>query len=107
MQMVLRSAALYFFVWLVTRTMGRKELSQLSSFDLILLIVMGDLICWESGGHIATVQDPNGGDMKCVESNGDLKVFGLGASSLKVVRNGLSVVPDDMGSRPILCFLQL
>ena len=39
MQMVLRSAALYFFVWLVTRTMGRKELSQLSSFDLILLIV--------------------------------------------------------------------
>ena len=44
MQIVLRSAALYFFVWLVTRTMGRKELSQLSSFDLILLIVMGDLI---------------------------------------------------------------
>lgn len=44
MQIVLRAAALYFFVWIVTRGIGRKELSELSSFDLILLIVMGDLI---------------------------------------------------------------
>jgi uncharacterized membrane protein YcaP (DUF421 family) len=44
MQIVLRAAALYLFVWIVMRAMGRKEISQLSSFDLILLIVMGDLI---------------------------------------------------------------
>jgi uncharacterized membrane protein YcaP (DUF421 family) len=44
MQIILRAGALYFFVWIVTRAMGRKELSQMSSFDLILLILMGDLI---------------------------------------------------------------
>jgi uncharacterized membrane protein YcaP (DUF421 family) len=44
MQIILRAGALYFFVWIVTRSMGRKELSQMSSFDLILLILMGDLI---------------------------------------------------------------
>jgi uncharacterized membrane protein YcaP (DUF421 family) len=44
MQIVVRAAVLYVFVWIVTRAVGRKELSQLSSFDLILLIVMGDLI---------------------------------------------------------------
>jgi uncharacterized membrane protein YcaP (DUF421 family) len=44
MEIVIRSAALYLFVFLVTRAMGRKELGQLSSFELILLVVMGDLI---------------------------------------------------------------
>ena len=44
MEIVIRSAALYAFVFLVTRAMGRKELGQLSSFELILLVVMGDLI---------------------------------------------------------------
>jgi uncharacterized membrane protein YcaP (DUF421 family) len=31
-------------VWLVTRAVGRRELSTLQPFDLILLIVIGDLI---------------------------------------------------------------
>jgi uncharacterized membrane protein YcaP (DUF421 family) len=44
MQIVLRAATLYVFLFVVLRAMGRKELSELSSFDLILLIVMGDLI---------------------------------------------------------------
>jgi uncharacterized membrane protein YcaP (DUF421 family) len=44
MEIVVRSAALYLFVFLVTRVMGRKELGQLSSFELILLVVVGDLI---------------------------------------------------------------
>jgi uncharacterized membrane protein YcaP (DUF421 family) len=44
MQVVLRAAALYAFVWLVTRAMGRKELSELSSFELILMVAIGDLI---------------------------------------------------------------
>jgi uncharacterized membrane protein YcaP (DUF421 family) len=44
MEIVIRSAALYLFVLLVTRALGRKELGQLSSFELILLVVMGDLI---------------------------------------------------------------
>ena len=44
MQIVVRAAALFFFVWFVTRALGRKELSEMSSFELILLVVMGDLI---------------------------------------------------------------
>src|SRR5919201_1411603 len=44
MQIILRSLALFLFVWIVTRGMGRKELAELSSFELILVIVMGDLI---------------------------------------------------------------
>jgi uncharacterized membrane protein YcaP (DUF421 family) len=44
MDLVLRAVALYAFVLLVTRVTGRRELSQLSPFDLILLIVLGDAI---------------------------------------------------------------
>ena len=35
---------MFAFVWFVIRAIGRKELSGMTSFDLILLIVMGDLI---------------------------------------------------------------
>jgi uncharacterized membrane protein YcaP (DUF421 family) len=44
MQLVLRSAALFFLILVVTRAMGRKELAEISSFDLILLVVLGDLV---------------------------------------------------------------
>jgi uncharacterized membrane protein YcaP (DUF421 family) len=44
MQIIVRSLVLFLFVWIVTRGMGRKELAELSSFELILLIAMGDLI---------------------------------------------------------------
>ena len=44
MDIVIRAAVLYVFVFLVTRAMGRKELAELSSFELILLVVVGDLI---------------------------------------------------------------
>jgi uncharacterized membrane protein YcaP (DUF421 family) len=44
MDIALRAAVLYFFLVLVTRVVGRRELSTLSPFDLILLIVLGDAI---------------------------------------------------------------
>jgi uncharacterized membrane protein YcaP (DUF421 family) len=44
MQIVIRAAVLYLFIWLVTRGMGRKELSEMSAFELILFVVFGDLI---------------------------------------------------------------
>ncbi len=44
MQIVIRAAVLYLFIWLVTRAMGRKELSEMSAFELILFVVFGDLI---------------------------------------------------------------
>src|ERR687895_1628732 len=44
MDIVLRAIVLFVFVWFVTRAVGRRELSTLEPFDLILLIVLGDLV---------------------------------------------------------------
>jgi len=44
MEIILRAAVLWVFVLVVIRALGRKELSQLSPFELILIVVMGDLI---------------------------------------------------------------
>jgi uncharacterized membrane protein YcaP (DUF421 family) len=41
---VLRAAFLYFFVVFIMRVIGRRELSSMTPFDLILLIVLGDAI---------------------------------------------------------------
>lgn len=44
MDIVVRATAVFFFIYLVTRVVGRRELSSLEPFDLILLIVIGDLV---------------------------------------------------------------
>src|SRR3954468_15804158 len=44
MDIVLRAAVLYFFVVFVMRVIGRRELSSMTPFDLVLLIVLGDAI---------------------------------------------------------------
>jgi uncharacterized membrane protein YcaP (DUF421 family) len=44
MDLVIRAAVIFAFVFLVTRIVGRRELSQLEPFDLILLVVIGDLV---------------------------------------------------------------
>jgi uncharacterized membrane protein YcaP (DUF421 family) len=44
MDIVLRAVVLFIFIWLLTRAVGRRELSTLEPFDLILLVVLGDLV---------------------------------------------------------------
>jgi uncharacterized membrane protein YcaP (DUF421 family) len=44
MDIVIRALILFVFVWFLTRAVGRREISTLQPFDLILLIVLGDLI---------------------------------------------------------------
>jgi len=44
MDLAVRAIFLYFFIYLLTRVVGRRELSSLGPFDIILLIVMGDAI---------------------------------------------------------------
>ncbi len=44
MDIVLRAIVLYAFIVLVMRIIGRRELSSMSPFDLILLIILGDAI---------------------------------------------------------------
>src|SRR6476661_3518799 len=44
MDIVIRSILLFGFLLLITRVVGKRELSSLQPFDLILLIVVGDAI---------------------------------------------------------------
>jgi len=44
MEMVLRAIAVFLFLLVLTRVIGRRELSSLEPFDLILLIVLGDVV---------------------------------------------------------------
>jgi uncharacterized membrane protein YcaP (DUF421 family) len=41
---VIRAAVIFVFVYLLTRLVGRRELNSLEPFDLILLVVLGDLV---------------------------------------------------------------
>ncbi|MEA2703036.1 MAG: hypothetical protein QOJ69_1158 [Actinomycetota bacterium] len=44
MELVVRATVIYFFLWLVARGTGKRELSEMTAFELILLVTMGDLI---------------------------------------------------------------
>ena len=44
MEIVVRATVIYFFLWAVTRGVGKRELAEMTAFELILLVVMGDLI---------------------------------------------------------------
>ncbi len=44
MDLVVRAAIGFLFVLLLTRVVGRRELSSLEPFDLILLVMIGDLV---------------------------------------------------------------
>ena len=44
MDIVLRAAVAFAFVFVLTRVVGRRELSSLEPFDLILLVTIGDLV---------------------------------------------------------------
>jgi uncharacterized membrane protein YcaP (DUF421 family) len=44
MDLVIRATAIFFFIFLVMRVAGRRELGTLEPFDLILLVVLGDLV---------------------------------------------------------------
>jgi uncharacterized membrane protein YcaP (DUF421 family) len=44
MEIILRATAIYFFLWLLTRALGKRELAEMTAFELLLLVVVGDLI---------------------------------------------------------------
>jgi uncharacterized membrane protein YcaP (DUF421 family) len=44
MDLVFRATVIFFFVFLITRIAGKRELSSMEPFDLILLVVLGDLV---------------------------------------------------------------
>jgi uncharacterized membrane protein YcaP (DUF421 family) len=44
MDIIVRAAVVYVFVWLVLRALGKRELGELTAFELVLLFVIGDLV---------------------------------------------------------------
>ncbi|UGS39237.1 DUF421 domain-containing protein [Capillimicrobium parvum] len=44
MDLVLRTVVVFLIIFVVTRAVGRRELSSMEPFDLILLVVIGDLV---------------------------------------------------------------
>lgn len=44
MDIVIRAAVIFILLWGITRLAGRSTLGELSSFELILFITMGDLV---------------------------------------------------------------
>jgi uncharacterized membrane protein YcaP (DUF421 family) len=44
MDLILRTVFVFVLILVVTRAVGRRELSSMEPFDLILLVVMGDLV---------------------------------------------------------------
>jgi uncharacterized membrane protein YcaP (DUF421 family) len=44
MDLVLRTVFVFVLIFVVTRAVGRRELSSMEPFDMILLVVLGDLV---------------------------------------------------------------
>jgi uncharacterized membrane protein YcaP (DUF421 family) len=44
MDLVIRTLVVFLLILIVTRAVGRRELSSMEPFDLILLVVIGDLV---------------------------------------------------------------
>lgn len=44
MEIVVRALVIFLFLWVVTRAVGRATLGELSTFELLLYVTMGDLV---------------------------------------------------------------
>ena len=44
MEIVIRALVIFVFLWLITRAVGRSTLGELSTFELLLYVTMGDLV---------------------------------------------------------------
>ena len=44
MEIIIRATVIYFVLWALARGVGKRELSEMTAFELILLVTMGDLI---------------------------------------------------------------
>lgn len=44
MEIVIRAAAIYALLWVVLRALGKRELAEVTAFELVILVVLGDII---------------------------------------------------------------
>jgi uncharacterized membrane protein YcaP (DUF421 family) len=43
-EIVLRAAAVYGIIWLLLRAMGKRELAEVTAFELVILVILGDTV---------------------------------------------------------------
>ena len=44
MEIVYRATVIFLFLWFVTRILGKRTLGEMTAFELVLLVIMGDLV---------------------------------------------------------------
>ena len=44
MEIVVRAAVVYLLLWVLLRALGKRELSEVTAFELVILVVLGDII---------------------------------------------------------------
>jgi uncharacterized membrane protein YcaP (DUF421 family) len=44
MEVVVRATVIFFFLFVIVRVLGRRQLSEMSAFELLVLVTMGDLV---------------------------------------------------------------
>jgi uncharacterized membrane protein YcaP (DUF421 family) len=44
MEVVIRAAIVYLLLWIVLRAMGKRELAEMTAFELVILVVLGDIV---------------------------------------------------------------
>lgn len=44
MEIVVRATVVFFLLWLLLRALGKRELSEMTAFELILLVTIGDIV---------------------------------------------------------------
>ncbi len=44
MELVIRTTVIYFLLLIIVRSMGRRELSEMSAFEFLVLVTMGDIV---------------------------------------------------------------
>jgi uncharacterized membrane protein YcaP (DUF421 family) len=81
MEIVVRALFVFFFLWIVTRAVGRHSLGELSTFQLVLYVVMGDLI-----QQAVTQQDYSVTASVLAIATFALLTVGIGYLNLKVPR---------------------
>jgi uncharacterized membrane protein YcaP (DUF421 family) len=96
MESVLRAAATYFIVWLVFRISGKRSLSEISTFDFVLLLIISETT------QAALVDDDNS-VMNSILLIATFFTIELGLSFLKEWSPRLDRIMD---SAPLLIFAE-
>src|SRR5438128_569576 len=44
MDLIIRATAVFFFIWLMMKGLGKRERAEMSPFELVVLVIIGDFV---------------------------------------------------------------